>query len=404
MDFDVVVVGGGPVGCFTATGIAKNGFKVLAVEEHKSIGEPVQCSGLISPRTLTLVNAPGSLVLREFSNARIMSSMGSELLINGDRIHAYAIDRSGFDRYLANQAREAGVEILTGARATLIKRNSHGFSINIALEGREITACCRLLIGADGVNSRTARWLGLPRAGGRVNMYAGELLLNRVNLDEIQVLLGQDFAPGWFGWVIPLTGRLARVGVGSIFNNTSPRYCFKRMIDSYPSIFHGCKEIRYTGGLVPFGPMKKIYASHAMLVGDAASQVKPMSGGGLYTGLRGAQICSGVANKALSRDFLFEKYLAEYQYLWDGEFSAEFESGVRHREIYSTFSDIDLHKLLRSLDRPYWRRLIARHGDIDYPSWLGRRLFTAGPWLQKFARAAIDLYEYGEKMKSRVEA
>lgn len=404
MDFDVVVVGGGPVGCYAAAGIAKNGFKVLVVEEHKSIGEPVQCSGLISPRTLTLVNAPKGLVLGEFSSACIMSSLGSELLINGDKIHAYAVDRSAFDRYIAGQAREAGVEILTGARAALIKRNSRGFSINMAVEGREIAACCRLLIGADGVNSRTARWLGLPGAGGRINMYAGEILLDRINREEIKVLLGQSFAPGWFGWVIPLTGRLARVGVGSILNNISPRYCFKRMIDSFPSIFHHCREVRYTGGSVPFGPMKKIYASHAMLVGDAASQVKPMSGGGLYTGLRGAQICSRVACKALSRDCLHDKALAEYQYLWDGEFSAEFGSGVKHREIYSSFSDNDLHKLLRSLDRPYWRRLIARHGDIDYPSWLARRLFTAGPWLQKFARAAIDLYKYGEKIKTRVEA
>ncbi|MFZ5633024.1 MAG: geranylgeranyl reductase family protein [Bacillota bacterium] len=404
MGYDVVVVGGGPAGCFTAANIAGYGFKVLVLEEHKKIGEPVQCAGLVSPRTLSLVSAPKDLVTGEYSGARIMSALGSELLIKDNKIYALAVDRSAFDRHIAGLAREAGAEILLGAKAAGIKKKSNGFKVNISIEGRETTAGCRLLIGADGVNSRVGRWLGLPPAEDRVNMYAGDIQLSSLQTDKVLIFLGQAFAPGWFGWLIPLTDRLARVGVGSIYNHRSPRYYFKRMTEHFPSAFRGYRELKYTGGAVPFGLMKKIYSSHAMLVGDAAGQVKPMSGGGLYTGLRGALICSRVACRALGQDQLHEKSLSEYQTLWDGEFGAEFRSGLRHREVYGSMSDHDLDKLLRFLDRPYWRSLIARHGDIDYPSWLARRLFAAGPWLQKFARAAVDLYDYGEKLKNRAEA
>ena len=48
MDYDVVVVGAGPAGCLAVKYAAKNGAKTLIIEEHASIGSPVQCAGLLS--------------------------------------------------------------------------------------------------------------------------------------------------------------------------------------------------------------------------------------------------------------------------------------------------------------------------------------------------------------------
>lgn len=404
MDFDVVVVGGGPAGSFTALNIAKNGFKVLVVEEHKKIGEPVQCAGLVSPRTMLLAEAPGDLVIREYSAARILSATGSQLLIGGESIHAQAVDRAAFDRHLAGRALNSGAEVVTGARAAGISSIPGGYKVSINRGKEHMTASCRLLICADGVKSRTARWLGLQSVTGRVNMYAGDFELCSQNPGEVTILLGQTFAPGWFGWVIPLTERTARVGVGSMMNEHSPRQCLKKMIEFFPSTFYKCKELKYTGGSVPFGIMQKIYAPNAMLVGDAAAQVKPMSGGGIYTGLKAARICARLACEALSKDRLSEKFLSKYQMIWENEFITEFRSGLRHRDVYSSMSDHEMDRLMRFLDHPYWRKLIARHGDIDYPSWLARRLFSAGPWLQKFARAAVEMIGCRDIQKARVEA
>lgn len=401
MEYDVVIVGGGPAGCYTAANIARNGYSVMVIEEHKKIGEPVQCSGLVSPRTIALANAPKELVQKEFSSSRIISSLGSELVVTGEKVYAQAVDRSAFDRHLAERALQAGARIVTEARALGLTRIPGGFRVTISTPAGQSGVTCRLLVGADGVRSRVAKWLGLPPTGSTVGMYAGEVELNSLNPDEVSIFLGQALAPGWFGWVIPMTDKLARVGVGSIFNDRSPRFYFKKMAGHFPEIFRGCRELRYTGGSVPFGTMKKIYSSHAMLVGDAAAQVKPISGGGIYTGLRGAQICAMVASEALGRDRLNDNYLSEYQLLWESEFSSEFNTSLKHREIYTNMSDHDLDNLLRFLNRPRWRRLIARYGDIDYPSWLARHLFSAGPWLQKFAFAALDLIECRERLKPR---
>lgn len=400
MIYDVVVIGGGPIGCFTAAEIAKNGLKVLVVEEHKKIGDPVQCAGLVSPRTMALASAPKDLVINEYSSARILSPLGGELLIEGERVYAQAVNRAAFDRHIASQALEAGADIITSARAIRIYEHSEGFTVTVSAAGKTHFVDCRLLIGADGVNSRVCRWLGLQPVNQKVYMYAGDFELSDPNPGEVTVLLGQSFAPGWFGWIIPLDGRTARVGVGSIYNDRSSRRYLKSMISHFPSRFKDYKEIRYAGGSVPFGIMKKIYSSRAMLVGDAAAQAKPISGGGVYTGLRGAQICARVAVRALREDSLQEASLSEYQSLWNKEFRSEFRSGLKHREVYNNMSDREIETLISFLDRPYWRSLIASHGDIDYPSWLGRRLFTDGPWVKKFVLAAAVLFEYKEKSKS----
>ncbi|MFZ5645020.1 MAG: geranylgeranyl reductase family protein [Bacillota bacterium] len=399
MLYDVVVVGGGPAGCFTAAEVAREGFKVLVLEEHKKIGEPVQCAGLVSPRTLNLVSAPQSLVIKEYRGARILSPLGGDLLINGDRVYAQAVDRGAFDRYLAGLASDAGAEIMTGCSVTGVDRRQDGFTVTVNSNSKRERIRCRLLIGADGVNSRVAKWLGLEPVKNKIYMYAGEFELSHENPPELTVLLGQTFAPGWFGWVIPLEGRAARVGVGGMHRDKSPRQYLKGMIDKFPSIFKNFRELEYTGGAVPFGIMRKIYSSNALLVGDAAAQTKPISGGGIYTGLRGALICSRVAVRSLREENLGEKFLSEYQHLWDREFHSEFQSGLRHRETYSSMADDEVESLIQFLDRPYWRRLIAGHGDIDYPSWLARRLFKAGPWVQKFAVAAIGFVNCGKNLK-----
>ena len=92
MDYDVLVVGGGPAGCATARDIAAAGFKVLVAEEHSAVGEPLQCSGLISPRALELSRVSNQVVLNELKGTLVYASI-IEFSIWSGRIYGLAIDR-----------------------------------------------------------------------------------------------------------------------------------------------------------------------------------------------------------------------------------------------------------------------------------------------------------------------
>ncbi|MCG8401780.1 MAG: NAD(P)/FAD-dependent oxidoreductase [Firmicutes bacterium] len=405
MKYDAIVVGGGPSGCLTAELLAGEGFRVLILEEHEQIGEPVQCAGLISPRTLELAGVPQSIIINRLTGACIFSPLGARLQVNSDRVHALAVDRAAFDQALAVRAQCAGAELLTGAKARGLAHETDGYIVKTQRNGREELFAARLVIGADGANSRVANWLGLSNDNPRAVMYSADVELGRSETSLVEIFLGNNLAPGWFGWVVPLDNQTCRVGAGHAFSgwDRSPRYYFQRIADSFPELFKGMKIIRYTGGTTPLGLAPRIFASHAMLVGDAASQVKPISGGGIYLGLRGAQVCARVAASALREDNLAEKNLARYQQLWEEEFSEEISCGIGHRESFLHFKDQDMESLLRFLNKPYWKKVILNHGDIDYPSQLAKRLFSARPWMKRFFMATLGLASHTMRIKRDLE-
>ncbi|MTI83702.1 MAG: NAD(P)/FAD-dependent oxidoreductase [Firmicutes bacterium] len=401
MKYDVIVTGGGPSGHFSARLLAEQGFRVSVLEEHPKVGEPVQCAGLISPRTLRLSEVNEEIVINRLTGTRIFSPLGSRLDIITGKVHALAVDRAAFDRGLANQAQNAGAEIRTGIKVTGFEPIGGGVRVYGEEKGKALSLTTRLLVGADGVNSRVAKRAGLINESPRAVMYAADVELKRTDRNLVDVFIGQNLAPGWFGWVIPLDNKICRVGTGVAFSRPghSPRYYFQNLVERYPELFKDMKIIRYTGGTVPMGLMQKICADRVMLVGDAACQTKPVSGGGIYLALRGAQTCTRVAAEALWEDNLSEKVLSRYQLLWEEEFAEEINCSLSHRESYLKFSDQDIDQLIRFLNKPYWQNIICKYGDIDYTSVLARPLFHAGPWMRKFMKVGLGVVGYGNTIR-----
>ena len=109
-DYDLIIVGGGPTGCAVARDVAEAGFRVLVAEEHAGVGEPLQCSGLVSARTLEISRVSPGVVRRSLHGARVHAPGGQVLDLTGRKAYALAIDRVGFDKDLAAQAVAAGAE------------------------------------------------------------------------------------------------------------------------------------------------------------------------------------------------------------------------------------------------------------------------------------------------------
>ena len=122
--------------------------------------------------------------------------------------------------------------------------------------------------------------------------------------------------------------------------------------------------------------MQKTYASHTMLVGDAAAQVKPTSGGGIYTGLKCSEHCAVTALKALTNNAFSEKSLSGYQTGWMKDIGKELKKGMEIRNLFVKFSDKDIDKIIMAINKPPILKLISKYGDVDYPSKLLSHLIT----------------------------
>jgi digeranylgeranylglycerophospholipid reductase len=389
--YDAVVVGAGPSGSAAARWIAARGFSVLLVEEHQQVGYPNHCAGLITPRTLTAagLDAEDGLVENRFRGAIINSASGSEYSIGGDRVHALAIDRPKLDVKLADEAQEAGVRLLLHTRASHFERHPGGLRVHLDNEHRRDTVETRLLIGADGARSEVGSWAQLPGPDEVIHALNVRVRLPASAPDFVEVFVGEHLAPGWFAWVIPLGDGQARLGIGT--DTRSPGRCFNEWITAFPDRFRNMEILDMSGGSIPLGLPKRAYSDNVMLVGDAACQVKPTSGGGLYTGLRGASSCAQVAADALGEDDLSAASLKRYHDRWLGQMGEELELGMLLRRVFTSLEDKDFERVLRWLGNRTIQQFISEYGDIDFPSRLFKESTSFFPGLAALSALGIRI-------------
>jgi len=398
-DFDAIVVGAGPAGSATARDIAARGFRTLVIEEHEAVGEPLHCAGLVTPRTLELAGVMDGLVINELRGGFVNSPLGTRLPLGGDRLRAVAIHRQRLDELLAAAAQQAGAELRTSARLVGLERQPGTLAVNVSWQGRPQALRTRLLIGADGAQSRVARWLGLrARDEERIVGLGVEARLETERSDFLEIFVGNSIAPGFFGWVIPLGEGRARIGIATS-DGARPIHHLGSLLEAFPRLFDGAQFGRLYGGVIALRRPPRIYCENAMLVGDAAGQVKPTSGGGIYTGLVGAKHCARAAVRALSEDDLSAGSLARYQKAWGREMSREMARGWDLRRIFLALNDRELDGLISIFRSQRLRRLAERHGDIDFPSRLFSRLPLAVPILRPFLHAALRLL--GQQARTR---
>jgi digeranylgeranylglycerophospholipid reductase len=256
-------------------------------------------------------------------------------------------------------------------------------------DGRETDLTTRLLIGADGAQSFVAKWSGVRRVQSEPALGLGALVsLPALAPETVRVFVGRAVAPSFFAWLIPAGGGMARLGIGC-GDGARPATHLRRLVEAYPALFRGMEVCSYSGGLIPLVTLDRIVADNVMLVGDAAGQIKPTSGGGIYTSLVGARHCARVAAEALTRGDVRAAALAPYQTAWEADMGGEMSRGWDLRAAVLDLSDAELDRLVGILRSARLGALIARHGDIDYPSRLASRLVRARPLLYGFLRIAL---------------
>jgi digeranylgeranylglycerophospholipid reductase len=389
--YEIVVVGGGPIGCYTAQRLASKGIKVAVIEEHHTIGEPLHCAGLVTKRVLDITKCPQTdLVQNKIYGAHIHSPNGTILSIGGEKIHAYVIDRQRFDETLAHMAQNAGADLLAGHKVLSAKRQNHAISLSLSHNEQTKTLGCPLLIGADGARSRIRTIFGFPKPQEMLLGFGAEFTDVVLDPRFVHIFVGHAIAPGFFAWVIPTNthGTTARIGLCVSKQSTHPLRHYYANLLKHPFL-QGATVQKQFGGAIPLGSLKKTTADSILLVGDAAAQVKPTSGGGLYPGLLCATHCARVAEQAVHHHCFDDHSLKSYHTSWTKEIGRELSLGMRFRSIFKRITDDQFNKYLVKLNTRKILDVINTYGDIDYPSRLAFPLLKTAPSLLSLAPSLL---------------
>ncbi len=371
--FDVAVVGGGPAGLYAAWASAKRGVSVVVLEEDGEIGVPEHCAGLISISGLRRIELPtnASYVLNKVRGAWFFSPRGAAFRVVSDDAKAVVVDRVAFDKYLAKRAEEAGAEVWLKQRVKSLKLLEN----SALLKTSEDEVRAKVVIDAEGASRRLLKELRLaPRSSKFVAGLQCEAVGVEVDVDLVELHFGRGIAPGFFAWTIPIGEDSARLGLG----------CGAPRSTSFLNAFikkraPKARVVRKFGGpIITSGPIPKTYFRRLLVVGDAAGQVKPTTGGGVVLGCLCAKVAGEVAVESIERGDFSAEFLSRYEERWRKLLGRELDAMLMLRRVVNSLPD-------GALDLAFWLiknfgvdQRLSEVGDIDFQSKAIRALLTGG--------------------------
>jgi len=359
--YDVVVAGAGPAGSTAARVCAEAGLRTLCIEEHATIGYPVQCAGLLSAAAFHECRVSHRSILNTVSGAKFIPSTGDPLVIDAGRPMAHVVDRGILDAEMAAAAAGAGAEFRLKTSVVSMEGNR---ATTKGPGGREEIEFS-LLIAADGVRSSIARRLGLGRAEFLLGGLQAEVLCPT---DPRFVEIHPHASPEFFGWVIPAGNGRARVG---LCGEGDLRQRLRDLLRPF-----GGGVLHLVSGALPLGVIGRTYGPRTLVVGDAAGMVKPTSGGGIYTGVRSARHAASVAVECCREGSFRDRDLAEYERRWKADIGRELAVGMAVYRARRGLPGEDVDAIIAARPGPGSGRGVVEYGDMARPSTIIRRLAT----------------------------
>jgi len=333
--YDVVVIGGGVVGSYIAYKLVGLGYGVVVLEQHKQLGERVCCTGIVSQECVRSFAVDESVVLREVNSARLFSPSGKLLRLWREATQASIIDRPALDRAMAKRAQGRGVEYRLNCLATDLEAWDSGVTVTATCQGERANLEARAVVITTGFSPRFTAGLGLDKVGDFI--IGAQVEVEASELDEIEVYFGQKIAPGFFAWLVPTSNRKALVGL--LARRKSGFYLKRLLLNLLSQGKIVSAEVEPIYGGIPLKPLSKTYGERLVVVGDAAGQVKPTTGGGIYFGLLSAEIAANTLHRGLIHDALSARDLADYERRWRRKLGRELEIDYYARKFYERLSD-----------------------------------------------------------------
>lgn len=359
--FDVVVIGAGPAGNICGYLTAKAGLSTLLLEEHEKPGLFVNCTGIIGVEAFSRLNLPTEQILSSLQAVTFYSPTGRSFRYDPKRPLAHVVSRLQFDQALADLAESEGARYRFRYHARLIRVDTDGVEIRQSEEDPEpITACAAVI--ATGFGSNLPLQVGL--SGPKSIVYGAQAEVEMDGLDDVEIYLGREVAPGAFGWVVPLS--IGRARVGLITCKETPRY-FQRLL-RHPLIRSRLKtdEPKMLLSPVPMEPMETSFTDRVLVVGEAAGQVKTTTQGGIYYGMLCAAMAAETLQEAARRCDFRAKVLCRYEREWKRSIGQELKAGLSLRQLFSQLSDTQIDAMVELGTRDDIVSLIKRLAQFDW--------------------------------------
>jgi digeranylgeranylglycerophospholipid reductase len=368
---DVIVVGSGPSGSYSSHLLSKMGYDVLNLEEHKEIGRPVECTGLVSERVISMAR----------TKAPVNSVYGAYVHFpNGEFVHVrkgektVVMDRDQFDKDVSAMAISSGTDVEINSRVVSVTSGSEYSTVKYRKDGILKEERARMIIGADGINSRVRKDVFGSVPSRVVSCYQVDSAVRMEDQESVSVFVGSRITRGFFAWATP-AGDMTKIGVGSV---GSPAANYFR---NFNSMFPRDRILGINGGGIPITYLKRTYADRTLLVGDAAGIVKPLSGGGIYTGMVSAKHAAETARKALEIGDFSAHFLSRYQRSWKRDLGRELWIDGIIQKLFASLNDDTFNRIYKMISKPSVLRVIDSVGDIDYPSRVVLSLMLRKPGL-----------------------
>lgn len=373
-DPDVVVIGGGPSGSFAALKLAQMGVDVTLFEEHSEIGVPSHCAGHLSIKGLKRLGIhplPEEIVENSFTGARFFSPNCTQFAVCLETPITCTVNRALFDKYIAERAQDAGAHIRLNSRVVRLTFDKNGVEVAIEHQDQAEKMKARMVIDAEGISSRLLKETGLrgPDRHMIVNGVEAEVEgAEDVCSDSVEVYFGSEYAPGFYGWLIPKKDGKAKVGLAAKKGN--PKLFLEKMMTKHPAASKKLRSARIIRTAVhPItlgGPTQESYSNRFLAVGDAASQVKSTTGGGVIFGMTCAAIAAQVTSEAINHDDFSLQFLSKYQKRCGEAVGFDAKTMIRMRKTLDRLSDEKLDRLIGMCARLGLEKTLRNVDDIDF--------------------------------------
>ena len=386
---DVACIGGGPASAFAALELLKHNRNVEIFEEHKEIGIPVNCAGLVSVNGFKKlkIDVPKDCIQHRVRGSRFYSPKGYTFEVKRRDIEAYVIDRAKFDKFLIQNVEKMNGKVHRNAKVrSIIKNGLQATGLRVKREQEVINIGAKIILDGEGVRGRFIREMGLTPSHSDTLIPAIQYEMENVELDDdfVEIYIGRKIAPKFFAYIIPTSKNTARVAVGSKVGK--PINYIKYFIEKHPIASKKLKNgtiNKKGGGIIMIGgPIKKTYAPGFLGIGDAVGHVKATTGGGVVFGGLCAKIAGRIAAHAIENQNFSEKFLRKYQIDWQKNYLRELRLMRILRLILNSLPDKMVDELFLSISKQGITELIEEIGDMDMQGTLIKKVLFGPKVLQ----------------------